>query len=91
MNYQKFTRHVLDYFHIFHLFISCLLLSIKIFLDQLKFFLINLHWCFVLLLFCFAVSVSAAILLCARACARHVESVTADGDVDGGRSRELCD
>ena len=47
MNYQKFTRHVLDYFHIFHSFISCLLLSIKIFLDQFA-----LVFCFATILFC---------------------------------------
>ena len=49
MNYQKFTWHALDYFHIFHLFISCLLSLIKIFLYQ--FALVFLFGCYFVLLF----------------------------------------
>ena len=48
MNYQKFTWHVVDYFHIFHLFISCLLSLIKIFLNQ--FALVFLFGCYFVLL-----------------------------------------
>lgn len=92
MNYQKFTWHALDYFHIFHLFISCLLSLIKIFLNQ--FALVCLFGCYFVLL------LMSVAICCEKTRHQNIRretvreaytKITEDGDDGGGRGRELCD